>query len=123
MERVYQKLGFVGVRRLRPSVSEERSLVRARLIGSLLHHMLCDLRNTQHYYDTLTALQTRTLTAHRLLAASLDSFFLPFSLSLQMSFSVSPHLSRSAAAAAPQATCYPFGGEQSRSVSGLRRGK
>ncbi len=100
------------------------SLVRVRLIGSLLHHMLCDWRSTLHYYDTLTALQARTLTTLSLLAASLLSLLLilhsPFQCLLQRLRRLT--LSQSAAAA-PQATCYPFGDEQSSGVSGLRRGK
>lgn len=100
------------------------SLVRARLIGSLFCHTLCDWRSTLHYYDTLTTLQARTLTTLSLLAASLLSLFLrlhsPFQRLLQ-------HLHRlhllQWVAAAPQATCYPFGDEQSSSVSGLRHGK
>lgn len=80
----------------------------------------------------LTTLQARTLTTHSVLAASQHSLSL-FLLFLKFYFAQSPfkhtpqclhrlHLSQ-LAAAAPQATCYPFGDEQCCSVSGLRRGK
>lgn len=41
-ESVYQALSFAGVCRRRLSVSEEQSLLRARLIGSSLHRALYD---------------------------------------------------------------------------------
>lgn len=82
----------------------------------------------------LTTLQARTLTTPSVLAASQHSlsFFSPFFF-FKFYFAQSPfkhtlqclHRLRLSqlAAAAPQATCYPFGDEQCCSVSGLRRGK